>query len=299
MEFIIKDNKSLITVFTPIYNRLDLLLRLYNSLRTQTFKDFEWLIVDDGSKDNIKEVVESLIDEGYLNIKFIQQKNGGKHRAINAGVAIAEGELFFILDSDDILPENALELVAKNFETIKDDFTFAGVSGIDRYHDGNIVGSGLPLKVIDCNSIDIRYKYHVEGDLKEVFRTSVMKEFPFPEIDGERFCPEVLVWNRIAQKYKLRYFNKVIYQVEYLYGGLTSAIIKNRMNSPVASMMCYAEMNQLDIPVKDKLKGAVNYWRFRLCYHGNGDYPKLHSIWNLMAPLGWLMHLNDIRVNKN
>ena len=299
MEVIIKDNKPLISVFTPTYNRATLLSRLYNSLKEQTYKNFEWIIVDDGSYDNTKEVVETFIRKGHINIQFVCQQNGGKHRAINNGAQLAKGELFFIVDSDDLLPHTALEVVVDNYKSIEDNNLFAGVSGIDGYLDGNSVGTGLPLEVMDCNSVDIRYKYHVKGDLKEVFRTSVMKEFPFPEIDGGRFCPEVLVWNRIAQKYKLRYFNKVIYQVEYLDGGLTSAIIKNRMNSPVASMMCYAEMNQLDIPVKDKLKAAVNYWRFRLCYYGNGGYPKLHSIWNLVAPLGWLMHLNDIRVNKD
>ena len=135
--------------------------------------------------------------------------------------------------------------------------------------------------------------------MKEVFRTSVIKEFPFPEINGERFCPEALVWNRIARKYKLRYFNKVIYKVEYQSEGLTSNIIKARMNSPIASMMCYAEMNQLDIPIKDKLKAAINYWRFRLCYHGNVSCPKLPTIWNCAAPLGLLLHFKDVRVNRS
>ena len=299
MEVIVKDNKPLISVFTPTYNRAALLSRLYNSLGVQTYKNFEWIIVDDGSYDNTKEVVETFIRKGNINIQFVCQQNAGKHRAINNGVQLAKGELFFIVDSDDLLPHTALEVVVDHYKSIEDNNLFAGVSGIDGYFDGQNIGTGLPSEIIDCNSIDIRYKYHVKGDLKEVFRTSVIKEFPFPEIDGERFCPEALVWNRIALKYKLRYFNSVIYQVEYLDGGLTSAIIKNRMNSPIASMMCYAEMNQLDIPVKDKLKAAINYWRFRLCYHGNSKRPQLVGIWNLVAPLGWLMHLNDIRVNKD
>lgn len=176
--------------------------------------------------------------------------------------------------------------------------SFSGVSGIDGYFDGRIIGSGLPDDSIDCNSVDIRYKFHVTGDMKEVFRTSVMKEFPFPDIEGEKFCPEALVWNRIAQKYKLRYFNKIIYKVEYQPEGITSNIVKVRMKSPITSMMCYAEMLELNIPFKDKFKAAVNYWRFRLCYNGNGSYPKVSGLWNAVAPLGWLMHLKDKRVNK-
>ena len=290
--------ERMITLFTPTYNRADLLHRLYVTLILQTYKNFEWVIVDDGSKDNTKDVVSSFVKEGKLNIHYVQQENGGKHRAINTGVGLAKGELFFILDSDDILPNNALELVVKTFQPIKHEMSFAGVSGIDGNFDGRIIGSGLPDDSIDCNSVDIRYKFHVTGDMKEVFRTSVMKEFPFPDIEGEKFCPEALVWNRIAQKYKLRYFNKIIYKVEYQPEGLTSNIVKVRMKSPITSMMCYAEMLELNIPFKDKFKAAVNYWRFRLCYNGNGSYPKVSGLWNAVAPLGWLMHLKDKRVNK-
>ena len=96
----------------------------------------------------------------------------------------------------------------------------------------------------------------------------------------------------------MRYFNKVIYLVEYQPEGLTSNIVKVRMKSPITSMMCYAEILELNIPFKDKFKAAVNYWRFRLCYNGNGSYPKVSGLWNAVAPLGWLMHLKDKRVNK-
>lgn len=290
--------ERMITVFTPTYNRADLLQRLYDTLILQTYKNFEWVIVDDGSRDNTKDVVSSFVKEGKLNIHYVQQENGGKHRAINTGVGLATGELFFILDSDDILPNNALELVVKTYQPIKHEMSFAGVSGIDGNFDGRIIGSGLPDDSIDCNSVDIRYKFHVTGDMKEVFRTSVMKEFPFPDIEGENFCPEALVWNRIAQKYKLRYFNKIIYKVEYQPEGITSNIVKVRMKSPITSMMCYAEMLELNTPFKDKLKAAVNYWRFRLCYNGNSRYPKIPGLWNAVAALGWLMHLKDKRVNK-
>lgn len=290
---------KMITVFTPTYNRASLLSRLYDTLILQTYKNFEWIIVDDGSKDNTKEVVNSFVAERKIDIHFVQQENGGKHKAINTGVSLAKGELFFILDSDDVLPNNALELVAENYKSIKDNASFAGVSGIDGYFDGQSIGTGLPSELLNCNSVDIRYKYHVKGDMKEIFRTSVMKEFPFPDIEGEKFCPEVLVWNRIARKYKLRYFNKIIYKVEYQPEGLTSNIVKARMNSPITSMICYSEILQLDVPFIDKFKTAINYWRFRLCYHGQSEYPKLKGIWNVVAPLGWLMHLNDVRVNKS
>ena len=289
----------LITVFTPTYNREQLLSRLFTSLQEQSFKDFEWLIVDDGSTDNTHDVVVKFVEEGIVPIKYVFKRNGGKHRAINEGVKHAKGELFFIVDSDDMLPPDALKRVAEVYQQIKDDRDFGGVAGVDAYPDGRIVGSGLSAPVIDCNSIDIRSKYHVVGDLSEVFRTDVMREFPFPEIEGEKFCPEVLVWNRIARKYKLRYFNEAIYIAEYQPEGLTARIVEIRMKSPIASTTCYAEMVSLNIPLKEKVKTAINYWRFRFCCKGKKTITKMGWLWKCVAPLGWLMHVKDLRMVKD
>ena len=259
----------MITVFTPTYNRAKLLPRLYESLCEQTYRGFEWLIVDDGSKDDTCEVVESFMnrndnENGNNNfpIRYIYQENGGKHRAINHGVREAKGELLLILDSDDSLPDNSLELITKVYSQIKDDESFGGVCGYMAHHDGTIIGKGNKENILDTNSVDLRYRFNVKGDMCEVFKTSVLKEIPFPEIDGEKFCPEALVWNRIAKKYRLRVFRNVIYFRDYLDGGLTDKIVKIRMNSPIASMMCYQEINVLDIPLLQRMKAAINYWRF-------------------------------------
>lgn len=283
----------LITVFTPTYNRGRLLTNIYQSLLKQTAKDFEWVIVDDGSKDNTRDVVKDFMDEGKLPIVYEYQENKGKHFAVNHGVRLAGGELFFILDSDDQLMDDSLEVVAKTYQAVRNNPEIGGVSGLDCTKDGKIIGSGLPQEVIDCNALDIRYKYHVTGDLKEVFCTSVLKEIPFPEIEGERFSPEALTWNRIAVKYKLRYFNRPIYVAEYQPDGLSSRIVRIRMESPVASMMCYQEMTTYDIPLKEKVKAAINYWRFRLFAKRGVEKPKLGWYWNVFMPLGWMMYLKD------
>ena len=286
----------LITVFTPTYNRAHLLPRLYESLCRQTFTDFEWVIVDDGSVDNTKGLVNKFLVDSveFLGIRYFLQENGGKHRAINRGVREAQGELFFIADSDDSLPPDALEQVARVYETVRGDESFGGVCGLDGTFDGDIIGSGLPLEVMDVNSIDLRNRYHVTGDMKEVFRTEVMREFPFPEIPNERFVPEMLVWNRIATKYKLRYFNRIIYLAEYQQDGITSGIVRARMQSPVASMMTYAEMTRYDIPLIQKVKAAVNFWRFYSPARPEGERaPKLRWWWWWTMPLGQLMHVRD------
>lgn len=325
----------LITVFTPAYNRGHLLHRVYESLCKQTFRDFEWVIVDDGSTDDTKRVVQSFVNDNPerrtkdeerrtdFPIRYFFQENGGKHRAINRGVKEAQGELFLILDSDDTLPEKSLETINHYYQQIKDDRSFGGVCGYMAHHDGTIIGRGCDMPVLDANSIEMRYKYNIQGDMLEVFRTEVMREIPFPEIPGEKFVSEALVWNRIACKYRLRVFHEVVYYRDYLEGGLTDKIVKIRMTSPIAAMMTYAELNGYDIPFVSKVKAAINYWRFRFCFkkdenenetrsyeNGNvtqksqktqkynenekGRYPKLRWWWNWVMPVGFAMYRRDV-----
>ena len=287
----------LITLFTPTYNRAHLLPEIYFSLEAQTSKDFEWVIVDDGSKDDTYNVVNSLLKGKSFPIRYYHKENGGKHTAINMGAKIARGQLLLILDSDDVLPPTAIADIREAFELVKDKNCFAGVCGYMAHRDGRIIGH--PLVEADISEIEMRNRYHVTGDMCEVFRTDVLREFPFPEIKDERFCPECLVWNRIALKYRLHVFPKVIYLRDYLDGGLTDNIVRIRMNSPVASMMTYAEMLYLDIPWSQKVKAAINYYRFKACLtteHArevNCSIPTVPATWILMKPLGWLMHWKD------
>ena len=284
----------LITVLTPTYNRAKLLERLYQSLCQQTYQDFEWIVVNDGSKDHTDEVVQSFVAEKKIDIIYIKQENGGKHRAVNSGVKVAKGELIFIADSDDWLPFTAIEIVMEKYKDIKNDDSFCGVCGLDAFDNGIIIGSRIPKDLLDCTIIEAEYKYHIFGDKKEVFKTSVLKEFPFPEYKEERFSPENLVWNRIATKYRLRYFNEVIYTVEYQPDGISHNIIKARMNSPIASTSYYQELLNFNIPLKEKIKGAINYWRFRFCDTDHKS-PQLSLKWLWTMPIGWVMHLNDLR----
>ena len=131
--------------------------------------------------------------------------------------------------------------------------------------------------------------------MAEVIRTSVFKEFPFPEIEGERFCPEALIFNRIATKYKLRYFYEKVYLCEYLEDGLTASIVKVRMKSPQTSTMFYSELFYMPIPLSQKIKAAINYWRFAYCLDNNK--PKYPIGWGwICRPLGYLYHKKDIKL---
>ena len=286
----------LVTVFTPTYNRAYILEHLYQSLCLQTCKDFEWLIVDDGSTDNTEELVVSWLSETSFSIRYIRQENAGKHFAINRGVKEAQGELFLIVDSDDHLTQDAIQVLSEGFVEIAHDTNFAGISGVRVDFNGKRIGDSLPVDVLDCSALDLRLVHGIQGDMAEAYKTSVLKEFPFPEIYREKFCPEALVWNRIAQQYKLRYINKGYYRCEYRPDGLTAKITKLRRDSSQASLLYYSELYSFDISIIQKIKAAINYWRFAFCNKDKSFLDKTRMIgWTslLFLPIGLMLNLID------
>lgn len=283
----------MLTIFTPTYNRAYSLPRLYESLCAQTCRDFEWLIVDDGSTDNTEELVKSWVNDSNIIIRYIKQPNGGKHRAINRGVDIAQGDWFVIVDSDDYLTADAVEWITEQTSKLVMNHEFGGVSGICINAEGEKIGGGKDFGLIDSNPIDIRLKYHIVGDMAEVFRTDVLKEFPFPEIEGEKFCPEALVWFRIARKYKVRFVHKGIYVCEYLPDGLTAKITRIRRESPVASMIYYSEHSRDKIAMKYKFKAAINFWRFATKPYNLKRYEMNNILSYFAYPIGKIMRRRD------
>lgn len=214
----------MITILTPTYNRAYILPKAFESLKRQTCFDFEWIIVDDGSKDNTEEMVSNWL-KGALpfKIKYIKQNNGGKHRAVNNGVRNASCDYILILDSDDYLEKRCVKLVHEWIGTIKDLSGFAGVAGLKGWinKSGSIGGKIENDSYVDCTNLE-RSKYGLLGDKAEIYKTDIMKRYPFPEFEGENFIRENSSWDRIAQDgLKIRWFNKIIYYCEYLEDGLT------------------------------------------------------------------------------
>ena len=286
----------MITVFTPTYNRSYILSKLYLSLTKQTNKDFEWLIVDDGSTDNTKETVKSFQYDNRIQINYYYQENGGKHRAINNGINLANGELFFIVDSDDFLVDNAIERIIIHYNDIKDNPEFGGVCGLRAYPSGIRVGENKKIfSVLDCSSLEFRYKYDQKGDMAEVYYTKVLKEYPFPEFYNEKFCSEAVVWNRIACKYKLRFFYEIIYICEYLPDGLSAFSYKQQRNSPYGTKLYYKELLSYNIPMYHKIKNTLIYWRCML-FNKNSFYWPLWVY--ILYPLGLVYAiLADLKIN--
>ena len=285
----------IISIFTPLYNRASFLVNLHKSITKQNDSQLEWIIVDDGSTDHAEEEVIKLKKQSPFKIIYHYQTNKGKHFAINKGLDLASGTLFLILDSDDFLSVNAIKHIRHYYNSIKDNPKIAGIAGKRNFKDGTLVGN-QPFKEVISNSIEIRYQYHTKGDLVEIFKTEIFKKFKFPEIENEKFCPEVLVWNRIAQHYQLLFFNIGIYTTQYLKGGLTDKIVKIRMMSPIASMLTYSELASYNIPFLQRLKAYTNFWRFafnsQLSFYKKVNMLK-HKTALFLWPFGLILYLKD------
>ena len=216
--------KQLITVFTPLYNRKELLPRLYESLTKQTCRDFEWLICDDCSSDGSYELAQELAQkEDRFPIRVVRTAhNGGKHRAINLGAVMAEGFLFFIVDSDDLLTANAVERILAWENTIRQEPSFAGIGFPRADLSGKLIGTTFSEDFCDCTALE-RSTNGISGDKAEIFYTAVILKYPFPEFEGENFLTEAVVWDRIARDgLKLRWINEIIYLCEYQPDGLSA-----------------------------------------------------------------------------
>ena len=241
------------TIFTPTYNRRELIDNLYHSLLAQTDKNFEWLIIDDGSTDDTEKYFSELTSKPQpFPIRYLKQVSGGKHRAINKGVQNANGELFFIVDSDDYLTENAIEKINQWITTLDNSHKWAGISGLRGFSKNSVVGQHSDFSYIDAKNNE-RRKYNLLGDKAEVYFTDVLKQHPFPEIPGENFISEEIVWNAIARDgYYLRWFNEIIYICDYLEGGLTKDNDKDKSN-PQGRLLW----------AKGQLETFPNSWRDR------------------------------------
>lgn len=220
-----------ISILTPTFNRAYILGQLYDSLCRQTRKGFEWIVVDDGSTDNTKQFVDKWKEEADFSIQYIKKENGGKHRALNQGIKLVHAPFTCIIDSDDYLTDNAIELMEKWIMDIREIPACAGVAGVRKTPGGELIGEYPSGKTyVDVRNID-RRKAHLEGDKAEVYRTEILKKYPFPEFKGERFLSECAVWDKIAlEGYWVRWYPEALIICEYREDGLTRASNKEIEN---------------------------------------------------------------------
>lgn len=288
------------TCFTPSYNRAATIRVVYDSLMAQGYRDFEWLVVDDGSTDGTEALVESLAREAPFPVRYVYKENGGMHSAINVGAREARGELFLKCDSDDAFDSDALERFSSIWESIpeSDRGRYSGVTVHCKDADGRVIGTRFPEATIDGTSLDLAHRWKVRGEKWGFVRTDLLRAFPFPEFQGERRVPPSIVWNRIAAAgYLTRFADIALRTFIPLADGITLHSARSRARSWRGSRLFYDELATMPIPLPERLKAAVNYVRFSL--HGGVGFPltvieaKRPCLAFAGLPAGLLAYLRD------
>jgi len=222
-----------LTIFTPTYNRAYLLDRLYKSLCGQSCTDFIWMIIDDGSDDNTREIVQNWKQDNIIQIEYHYKTNGGMHTAHNLALELIVTELNMCIDSDDYIPNGAIAKLLEFWQINKND-KYAGILGLDAFENGNIVsGKMFPNNIKSGKYYLLKKLYGLEGDVKFVYRTEIIKKYPhYPVFEGERLTPLGYKYRIIDQDYDMLFFNEVICIVEYMIDGSSNTIYKQYFRSP-------------------------------------------------------------------
>lgn len=257
-----KNKSPSLSIITPSYNRGNMLKNCFESLRFQSNYDFEWIVVDDGSMDDTRSVMEYISNEHIpFEIRYIWKENGGKHTALNAAHPYIHGKYVLILDSDDTLTSDAVETVLNGWSKYDANADIGIVIFLKQLSDGTICARGKEEDIV-IDVLNQKRICNVASDCCEVIRTELFKKYPFPVFDGERFLAETALWYRAGLDAKCVYINKPIYICEYLEGGLTKSGKKMRIRNCRGGMYTsYLRMNQR-CALKERIKAGLLY----VCY---------------------------------
>jgi glycosyltransferase involved in cell wall biosynthesis len=292
-------NMATLTVFTPTYNRAYTLHNCYESLKRQTCKDFIWLIVDDGSTDETKNIVDTWISEGnYFEIKYIFKENGGMHTAHNVAYEHSTTELTMCIDSDDYLVDDAVESIVKYWSKYGSD-CYAGLVGLDSFVDGTIVGGNFPPELKEEKFRNIHRRF--SGDKKFVYRTDVFKSYPpYPVFKEERLTPLSLKYFLIDDKYSLLVLNKVLCIIEYLADGSSKNIVESYRKNPRGFLELRKVTMKMETGFKRKFLSAVQYIMGSILVRNKNfirESPEI-VMTILSIPFGLLMYLFIIKTKR-
>lgn len=286
-----------LTIFTPTYNRANMLKRLYSKLCIQTNKNFEWLIIDDGSSDNTKELVYELASKNKITIRYYYKSNAGKHTAMNMGFKKALGDLFVCVDSDDYLVNNAVDKIFSINSKISE-LNVCGFVGMCQDTNGELIGKA-PEEGMISDSMEIRDKYHIQGE-PEIYYTEYIRECEFPVFRNEKFITEAVVFDKLTKQNKLYYTNVVLMVKDFQKGGLTDNEPLIRINSLNGTLYYYKQRHEIANSFFGKVKSIVNYYRF--CFHkrrgqqSEFGFTSIPIGFSVVIPVSFCYYLSDIYI---
>lgn len=248
----------MISICTPTFNREYTLTRLYESLKNQNVQNFEWIVIDDGSTDKTRELIENFQKENLFTIKYKFQKNQGKHIALNEGQNLASKALFVCLDSDDWFTEHATEVISNNYKDIIDDKKICGMILLDKFKNGQIIGTDLPDKKI-VNWIELIHVHNMKGDKCYIFKTEYIKKIKFPNFKKNNHMPPSYQMYLISESYQMLCVNEAIKYVEYMPDGISQNIVKKYFSAPENYTYYRKSIHNLLPTVKLRIKNSIHY----------------------------------------
>ncbi|MCK0536101.1 glycosyltransferase family 2 protein [Alcanivorax quisquiliarum] len=255
------------SIVTPTYNRAHLINRVYRSLCDQGFRDFEWLVIDDGSSDNTEEKVTAFSEDADFPIKYYWKENAGKAAALNDALDHAEGEWFVVFDSDDWCVPNALERLATIIQTIALDDSgteVAAISVLKVDRSGKVIGDEYKRYGARLSSYTDRFNLSVKGDKWEIIRTDVHRAHRYDIFPGEKYMAPEYAWLKIGVNYRTLFLDERLSIVEYQSDGISQNNIFHRSKSPNNTMRFYRLGFSQSRSLLKKMKMITNYFRFML-----------------------------------
>jgi len=287
------------------FNRRVLLPRLHDSLRRQTFHDFEWVVVDDGSTDGTREAVAALAATSAFAVRYLHQENTGRTFGLDRGYAICRGRFTAVIDDDDWYAPDALARLVGHWARISEPELFAEVQGLTARPDGSTIGDPFPTDIFDSDHFHIRESLRLRGDRLGMSRTSVLREFPTPPEFACVNVPHGLMFNRMAERYRCRGVNEVIGYKEYRPDGITRSKLRAHAALSGPRLLYLEELlrqgRHRPMPAKHRYKSYANLVRNAL--HQRRSFGRLIAdapsrAWLLAAlPIGVGVYLRD-RLNE-
>ena len=284
-----------LTVFTPTYNREKTLVNLYKSLCRQKYQNFIWLIIDDGSVDNTENIVKNWQEEGKIKIQYIKQKNGGKYKAVNTGVKNCKTELFAFIDSDDYYLDNSLEIMMTEWENVKSNQKVAAIVGRKQKTDGTIVGKSIDLNKTVINENKLTKKFGYIGDTCRVYRTKILKEHLYPEVE-DKFMPECVMFSPINNQYDIYFINTPLSVIEYLEEGYSKNRKKILLNNPTGNWIALNTLIKSKQQIKLRIKNAISYVLWSWIHNIKNSFKKCNNklLYIISLPIASILYLLKI-----